>query len=144
VHDQIHSIWKDLLEENLITEVEYKKGTIQNFYKSPEEFTSPLTNKNSQAYKNGLRLVKERTVYVDCPYKAKWKNNQKTEEFSLGLMETIRSWSMHSFIAALEKNDERKVNPVDVLFNRLTGRIKSNPENWSLDYVEHHLMMEKV
>ena len=144
VHDQIHSIWRDLLEENLITVAEYKRGTIQNFYKSPEEFISPLTNKDSQAYINGLRLLKERTVYVDCPYKKKWKDNQNTEEFSLGLMETIRSWSRHSFVAALEKNSERKVNPADVLFNRLTSQIRANPEIWSLDYVEHHLMMEKV
>ena len=59
-------------------------------------------------------------------------------------METIRSWSRHSFVAALEKNNGRKANPVDILFNRLTSLIKSDPENWSLDYVEHHLMMEKV
>ena len=32
VHDEIHSIWKELLEEKLITEDEYQKGTIQNFY----------------------------------------------------------------------------------------------------------------
>ena len=44
VHDQIHSIWKELRDENLITEIEYRNGTIQNFYKSPEEFTSPLTS----------------------------------------------------------------------------------------------------
>ena len=144
VHDQIHSIWRDLLVENFITEAEYKKGTIQNFYKSPEEFTSPLTNKDSQAYKNGLRLIKERTVYVNCPYREKWEDDQNTKEFSLGLMETIRSWSRHSFLAALDKNNERRVNPVDELFNRLTSRISSNPENWSLDYVEHHLMMEKA
>ena len=96
------------------------------------------------AYKNGLRLLKERTVYVNCPYKEKWKDTQNTQEFSIGLMETIRSWSRHSFIAALEENNERKVNPVDILFDRLTNRINSDPENWSLDYVEHHLMMEKV
>lgn len=144
VHDQIHSIWKELLNEKIISEIEYKNGTIQNFYKSPEEFTSPLTNENSAAYKNGLRLLKERTVYVDCPYRKKWKENQNTEEFSIGLMETIRSWSRHSFVAALDENSERKVNPVDLLFDRLTCRINSDPENWSLDYVEHHLMMEKV
>ena len=144
VHDQIHSIWKELLEENLITEIEYINGTIQNFYKSPGEFTSPLTNKDSASYKNGLRLLKERTVYVDCPYKEKWMKTQNTEEFSIGLMETIRSWSKHSFMAALDENNSRNVNPVDILFDRLTSRIKSDPENWSLDYVEHHLMMEKV
>jgi len=144
VHDQIHSIWKELSDENLITDNEYRNGTIQNFYKSPEEFTSPLTNKDSAAYKNGLRLLKERTVYVECPYKEKWMKTQNTEEFSIGLMETIRSWSKHSFAAALDENNSRNVNPVDILFDRLTSRIKSDPENWSLDYVEHHLMMEKV
>ena len=144
VHDQIHSIWKELRDENLITEIEYRNGTIQNFYKSPEEFTSPLTNEDSAAYKNGLRLLKERTVYVDCPYKEKWRETQNTEEFSIGLMETIRSWSKHSFVAALDENNSRNVNPADILFDRLTSRIKSDPENWSLDYVEHHLMMEKV
>jgi len=144
VHDQIHSIWKELLDENLISEIEYRNGTIQNFYKSPEEFISPLTNKHSAAYKNGLRLLKERTVYVDCPYKEKWRKTQDTEEFSISLMETIRSWSRHSFAAALNENSSRNANPVDILFDRLTRRINSDPENWSLDYVEHHLMMEKV
>ena len=144
VHDQIHSIWIELLQEKLINENEYTRGTIQNFYKSPEEFTSPLINEKSAAYQNGLRLLKERTVYIDCPYKEKWKQSGNTEEFSQGLMETIRSWSRHSFVAALENNEERKVNPVDILFDRLRSRIISDPDDWSLDYVEHHLMMEKV
>ena len=144
VHDEIHSIWKELLEENHISEAEYQKGTIQNFYKSPKEFISPLIEKDSGAFKNGLRLIKERTVYVDCPYKKKWIENKNTEEFSIGLMETIRSWSKHSFVSALDKNNHQNLNPVEMLFNRLTKRISADPENWSLDYVEHHLMMEKV
>ena len=144
VHDEIHSIWKELLEENHISEAEYQKGTIQNFYKSPKEFISPLIEKDSGAFKNGLRLIKERTVYVDCPYKKKWIENKNTEEFSIGLMETIRSWSRHSFVSALDKNNHQNLNPVEMLFNRLTKRISADPENWSLDYVEHHLMMEKV
>ena len=144
VHDEIHSIWRELLEENHISEAEYQKGTIQNFYKSPKEFISPLIDKDSGAFKNGLRLIKERTVYVDCPYKKKWRENKNTEAFSIGLMETIRSWSRHSFVSALDKNNHQNLNPVEMLFNRLTKRISADPENWSLDYVEHHLMMEKV
>jgi len=144
VHDEIHSIWKELLNEKLIKESEYIKGTIQNFYKSPQEFISPLTNKDSSSYKNGLRLIKERTVYIDCPYRKKWEESKNTEEFALGLMETIRSWSEHSFVAALDSNRQEKQNPVEILFHRLMQRIEHEPDNWSLDYVEHHLMMEKV
>tara|TARA_B100000575_G_C23064548_1_gene612918 strand:- start:47 stop:1096 length:1050 start_codon:yes stop_codon:yes gene_type:complete len=143
VHDEIHSIWKELLSQNIINENEYQRGTIQNFYKSPKEFSSPLEDKESAAYKNGLRMIKQRTVYVDCPYKKVWIEDKDTEKFAKDLMQTIRSWSKHSFIAALDK-DRENINPVDLLFDRLTNRIISDPDNWSLDYVEHHLMMEKV
>ena len=143
VHDEIHSIWKELLYENIINDREYQRGTIQNFYKSPKEFTSPLDDKDSAAYRNGLRMLKERTVYVDCPYKKAWIEDKDTEKFAKDLMQTIRSWSKHSFIAALD-NEIKNINPVDLLFDRLTNRIISDPDNWSLDYVEHHLMMEKV
>ena len=144
VHDQIHSIWHELLEEKLISEGEYQRGTIQNFYKSPEEFIKPLEDVNSSAYKNGLRFIKERTVYVNCPYRAAWEVSKNTDAFSIGLMETIRSWSMHSFTSALDPKKVRDNNPIDIMFKRLTKRIKAAPEDWSLDYVEHHLMMEKV
>ena len=59
-------------------------------------------------------------------------------------MESIRSWSSHSFEAAIDKNIERNQDPVEILFHRLENRIKIDPLNWSLDYVEHHLMMEKI
>ena len=144
VHDQIHDIWRDLLKESLINEEEYKKGTIQNFYKSPEEFISPLINKDSDAYSNGLRLLKEKTVYVDCPYKQEWIISKNTKVFANKLMETIRSWSKHSFMSALDSRIKRDKNPVDILFNLLEERIESDPHNWSLDYVEHHMLMEKV
>ena len=69
VHDQLHQIWRGLADEGVITEEIYKKGTVLNFYKSPEEFMPPLKDTNSAAYRNGLRLVDERTVYVKCPYR---------------------------------------------------------------------------
>ena len=144
VHDQIHEIWYELLQEKIIDSQEYEAGTVQNFYKSPDEFISPLINKDSSAYKSGLRLVKERTVYIDCPYKDRWLKNKDDELFSTALMETIRSWSMHSFKSAIKKTNISDLNPVDLLYQRLKERIHKNPDNWSLDYVEHHLVIEKV
>ncbi len=144
VHDQIHEIWYELLEEKIIDQKEYEAGTIQNFYKSPDEFIEPLINKDSEAYKSGLRLVKERTVYVDCPYKKRWLANRDDKLFSAQLMETIRSWSMHSFKSAIKKSNASEVNPVTHLYQRLKERIEESPDKWSLDYVEHHLVIEKV
>jgi hypothetical protein len=97
VHDQLHQIWRGLADEGVITEEIYKKGTVLNFYKSPEEFMTPLKDTNSAAYRNGLRLVDERTVYVKCPYRRRWNEDGDTATFAAGLMATIRSWSRHSF-----------------------------------------------
>ena len=67
VHDQLHQIWRGMADEGLISEEQYRNGTVNNFYKSPTEFMAPLKDSNSPAYRNGLRLVDERTVYVSVP-----------------------------------------------------------------------------
>ena len=138
VLDQLHLIWRDLAEDGLISEEQYRNGTVLNFYKSPEEFMAPLKDETSAAYRNGLRLVDERTVYVPCPYRQRWKNNGDTASFAAALMATIRSWSHHSFSGAAGKS------AADMVFQRLQQRIAEAPSEWSLDYVEHHQMMEKV
>ena len=138
VHDQLHQIWRGMAEEGLISQEQYQQGTVLNFYKSPEEFMAPLKDESSAAYRNGLRLVDERTVYVKCPYRRRWNENGDTATFAAGLMATIRSWSRHSFASAAGDT------AADTVFERLQQRIAEAPSEWSLDYVEHHQMMEKV
>ena len=138
VHDQLHQIWRGLADEGVISEEIYKKGTVLNFYKSPEEFMTPLKDTNSAAYRNGLRLVDERTVYVKCPYRRRWNEDGDTATFAAGLMATIRSWSRHSFASVAGDTI------ADEVYARLEQRIAAAPDEWSLDYVEHHQMMEKV
>ena len=53
-------------------------------------------------------------------------------------MATIRSWSRHSFAGAAGDK------AADLVFERLQQRIAEAPQEWSLDYVEHHQMMERV
>ena len=99
---------------------------------------APLKDKTSAAYLNGLRLVDERTVHVPCPYRKRWKEDADTAAFAEGLMATIRSWSRHSFASVA--GDET----ADLVYERLKQRIAESPEEWSLDYVEHHQIMERV
>ena len=138
VHDQLHQIWRGMADEGAISEEQYRNGTVLNFYKSPEEFMAPLKDEGSAPYKNGLRLVDERTVYVKCPYRRRWNDDGDTTAFASGLMATIRSWSRHSF--ASSAGDAA----ADTVYSRLEQRIAEAPSEWSLDYVEHHQMMEKV
>ena len=138
VHDQLHQIWRGMADEGLISEEQYRKGTVLNFYKSPEEFMAPLKDTASAPYRNGLRLVDERMVYVKCPYRRRWNEDGDTASFAAGLMATIRSWSRHSFASVA--GDAL----ADQVYARLEQRIADAPSEWSLDYVEHHQMMEKV
>ena len=138
VHDQLHQIWKSLADEGVISQEQYRNGTVLNFYKSPDEFMAPLKDQASAPYRNGLRLVDERTVYVKCPYRRRWNENGDTAAFAAGLMATIRSWSRHSFASAAGDA------AADEVYRRLEKRIADAPDEWSLDYVEHHQMMEKV
>ena len=138
VHDQLHQIWKSLADEGVISQEQYRNGTVLNFYKSPDEFMAPLKDQASAPYRNGLRLVDERTVYVKCPYRRRWNENGDTAAFAAGLMATIRSWSRHSFASAAGDA------AADEVYRRLEQRIADAPDEWSLDYVEHHQMMEKV
>jgi len=138
VHDQLHQIWRSLADEGLISDEQYRNGTVLNFYKSPDEFMAPLKDANSAPYRNGLRLVDERTVYVTCPYRRRWDEDGDTASFASGLMATIRSWSRHSFASAAGDA------AADEVYKRLEQRIAAAPSEWSLDYVEHHQMMEKV
>ena len=138
VHDQLHQIWRGMADEGLISEEQYRNGTVLNFYKSPEEFMAPLKDSGSAPYRNGLRLVDERTVYVKCPYRRRWNDDGDTATFAAGLMATIRSWSRHSFASAAGDA------AADAVFERLQQRIAEAPSEWSLDYVEHHQMMDKV
>ena len=127
-----------MADEGLINDEQYRNGTVLNFYKSPEEFMAPLKDENSAAHRNGLRLVDERTVYVTCPYRRRWDKDGDTAAFAAGLMATIRSWSRHSFASAAGDA------AADTVYERLQQRIAETPSEWSLDYVEHHQMMEKV
>ena len=138
VHDQLHQIWRGMADEGAISEEQYRNGTVLNFYKSPQEFMAPLKDSSSAPYRNGLRLVDERTVYVKCPYRRRWDENGDTASFAAGLMATIRSWSRHSFASAAGDA------AADLVYSRLEQRIAEAPSEWSLDYVEHHQMMEKV
>ena len=138
VHDQLHQIWRGMADEGLISEEQYRNGTVLNFYKSPEEFMAPLKDSGSAPYRNGLRLVDERTVYVKCPYRRRWNDDGDTATFAAGLMATIRSWSRHSFAGAAGDA------AADTVFERLQQRISDAPSEWSLDYVEHHQIMERV
>ena len=138
VHDQLHQIWRGMADEGAISEEQYRNGTVLNFYKSPQEFMAPLKDISSAPYRNGLRLVDERTVYVKCPYRRRWNEDGDTATFAAGLMATIRSWSRHSFASAAGDA------AADLVYSRLEQRIAEAPSEWSLDYVEHHQMMEKV
>ena len=63
--------------------------------------------------------------------------------------ENFIKWSRGWFCCFIHKNSseipsKNPINKTDTVFERLQQRIAETPSEWSLDYVEHHQMMEKV
>lgn len=143
MHDTFHDLWRGLHDEGVITDDEYVGATIQNYYKSEAEFAAPL-RPGGPVHQAGLRLVEIRTELIPCPYRAKFDETGDAEAFAEGLMWTTRTWSEHTFRAALGGRPEAEAQGiVDDFYRRYVDRIAAAPERHSMDYVECYLRLTR-
>ncbi|MEL6180150.1 MAG: SAM-dependent methyltransferase [Myxococcota bacterium] len=144
MHDTFHDLWRGLRDEGVITDEEYVGATIQNYYKSEAEFAAPLLDVEGPVHRAGLRLVEIRTDHIACPYRAQFDRTGDLAAFAEGLMWTMRSWSEHTFKAALtERPEEEAQGIVDDFYQRYVDRITAEPGRYSMDYVECYLRLTK-
>ncbi len=144
MHDVLHEIWKQMQVDGLIRPEEYVGATFQNYYRTEAEFIEALQDSESQVYQAGLRLGDVRTVLIPCPYRAEYETDGDTEKFAQGLMQTIRSWSEHTFRNALiNRSNENTSATVEQFYQRFVDKVRENPDQFSMDYVETHLHIYK-
>ncbi|MEO1559575.1 MAG: SAM-dependent methyltransferase [Cyanobacteria bacterium J06632_19] len=144
MHDVLHDIWKQMQVEGLIKSEEYQAGTFQNYYRTEAEFIACLEDSQSKVYQAGLRLGDIRTTLIPCPYRSQYENDKNADKFAQGLTQTIRSWSEHTFRNAfVNRSDEEVSDIVDGFYERFTTRVRENPTQYSMDYVETYLRLYK-
>ncbi|MEL6345545.1 MAG: SAM-dependent methyltransferase [Myxococcota bacterium] len=143
MHDVLHELWRGMWTDGLIEEAHYHAAVINNYYKSDADFTAPFLDESGAVWRAGLRLKERRTESIPCPYRARFEEDGDVQVFAEGLMRTVRSWSEHAFLTAVQDGDAPQQR-VDTFYQRYQDRIARQPHRHSMDYVEHYLRLEKV
>lgn len=146
--DTFHQHWKALADNGTITPQEYDDATFAQVYRTPEEFTAPLRDPNSNVYKAGLRLVSAHTGITPCPYKAAFdaSDSMSPRAFAQSYIPTLRSWSETVFANALstERPATERAGIVDQFYQAYEDMVAANPDGHAMDYVHSYLAIEKV
>ena len=78
-------------------QAEFRRTTINNYYRSVAEYSAPFQDKSSPVYQAGLRLVSIDTKVVHCPYNEKWVKEGKKgqQQLSIFLIAFVSYASFH-------------------------------------------------
>jgi hypothetical protein len=144
-----NDIWYELHEEGLITHDEWVDATFSQFYRTREEFCTPLVDPSSEVYQSGLRLVSCHTDVVTCPYRAAYEaagGTMSAQEFATSYIPTLRSWSETVFATALDSSrpEDTRAALVDQFYQRYEDRVAADPTGHAMDYVHCYLAIEKI
>jgi len=137
--DYMWDVFAETLRANDIPEKVLLDTNVQNFYKRAEDFEEALSRKSLA---DKFKIVEHRIEHTPCPYRAEFDNNKNTEQFADGLMKTIRSWSRHTFLKALDMHG-CDLAIADRFYDRLRTKIADSPEQHSMDYIHSFLHLER-
>ncbi len=144
--DTFARLWRDLLRAGRISDAEYRNGTLQQFYRTPEDFAAPLRDPSSAVSRAGLRLEHVSTRVTPCPYAEAFRAHGDPVHFAQAYIPTLRSWTESTFLSALDASrslDERQAI-VDGFYNAYQSNVASNPEGHGMDYVHCFMVMTRA
>lgn len=133
MHDELHDIWRSFRVAGQIDDATYRRATFQNYYKTAEQFLAPVMG--------GWQVHGAQIRTVACPYRAKFDRDEDAEGFARALMRTVRSWSEHTFADAFSDGDDHGL--VARLYDEFQRRVAAEPTQYSMDYVQHYLWVQK-
>ena len=144
--DVMNRLWRALVDDGTIARSEYRRTTIPQFYRTPEEFHAPLLDTGGPVHRAGLRLVHAETRFTRCPYAARFAEDGDADRFAETYVPNTRTWSETVFVNALDAARplaERRAI-VDRYFASFADLVRSDPEPHAMDYIHECMVMEKV
>jgi len=139
-------LWRQMMNEDLITMEEFTNTTFLNYYRTIEELSEPFINPDSNVAQTGMKLLHIETKVVKCPYKQQWtKNKGDPQEHAEWFIPTTRTWSNHTFYSALSefRSEEERNGIVDELFARYARKVSEDPSHHGMDYVHAYLLIRR-
>lgn len=151
VYDILPASWKDMLNEGLITEEEYREAGFNMYYRNEEEFSAPLKDKDSPVFKEGLELISIETKVMPDPTHEKFfktgakAGSDEAKQFANFFTNGTRRWTNFTFLGALSasRTAKEKEDIVDELYRRYEEAIAKDPYNSGADFVYANIVMQK-
>lgn len=137
--DDMRDIFAETLTEHRLPEQILTDTVFQNYYKRRADFEEVLAK---PALDQTFRILDHRIVHTPCPYRARYEETEDTVAFGQGLMQTMRSWSRHTFLAALRQHGADP-QVADTFYERLQRVFQAAPDRYSMDYVHSFLHLQK-
>lgn len=144
--DTFAELWAGLRDDGIITSAEFTNTNFPQCYRTQAQFTAPLEDHDSAAYKAGLRLEHVEARVVRCPFEQDFtENGGDAAAFAKSYIPTLRSWSEPTFVNGLnpERPAEEKAEIIDAFYGRYEARVADAPEGHAMDYVHIYLICRK-
>jgi hypothetical protein len=138
--------WRDLWLEGALNEVEYRAGTLQQFYRTTAEFAAPFAGPESPVRRAGLTLNELSTRITPCPYAAAFRNRGDPQALARAYIPTLRSWTESTFFGALDPAralDDRQAI-VDRFYAAYEADVSAAPDGHGMDYVHCFMVITKA
>lgn len=138
--------WRDLANAGTLSADEYRNGTLQQFYRSIDDFAAPIRDPDLVVSKAGLRLDHISTRVTACPYATAFRAQGDATRFADAYIPTLRSWTESTFFSALDPSrsqDDRQAI-VDRFYAAYKADVAASPEGHGMDYVHCFMVLAKV
>ena len=138
--------WRALARAGTITEAEYRAGTLQQFYKTVDDFTAPFADADTPVRRAGLRLERVSTRVTGCPYAADFRRHGDAAAFAKAYIPTLRSWTESTFFSALSSGRTlvERQGIVDRFYASYEADVAAAPAGHAMDYVHCFMTIAKV
>lgn len=132
--DTLAQNWRALASANIITEDEYRVGTIQQYYRTVDDFVAPFKDPDSPVSRAGLRLEHVSTMLTPCPFAAQFRQRGDGSTFARAYVAHFRAWSESTFVSALNRNrtEAERAAIIDQFYRAYEADVAARPEaHWA-------------
>ncbi len=144
--DTFNRIWQSFLADGRISEDEYHRMTLPQYYRTMEEFSHPLVDPDSACHRAGLRLDSIETRIVPCPFAEQFRQDGEVGAFADGLIPTVRTWNQSIFAAGLEpaRPAEERSELIEDFYGEYHRLVLDDPRGHGMDYVHAYMTISRV
>ena len=144
--DTVNALWRRFVTEGVINSEEYVRMTLPQYYRTVEEFTRPLTDLASPAYRAGLRVEQCETRAIPCPFAAAFRQHGDAARLAREATPALRSWTESTFLAALspKRAAEEREAIIERYYEAYEALVQENPTEYRGDYVEAYMTIVRT